>query len=114
MTQLDGAPGCDKANSKSSMAPLLFLSRFTRDSIAFSAHFSSSSPCFQPKTKYKKRNPNEPSRDQICKISLTEKTFDIWRRKVEKSVKGHDENERTVCLMNFQVKVGFLIDFYLW
>jgi hypothetical protein len=43
-----GVPGQDKARSKSSIAPFLFFSFFTRLSTAFSAHFSSSSPCFHP------------------------------------------------------------------
>lgn len=30
------------------MAPFFFFNFFTRESTAFSAHFSSSSPCFQP------------------------------------------------------------------
>ncbi|KAG9351786.1 hypothetical protein JZ751_023037 [Albula glossodonta] len=37
-----------KARSSSSIAPFFFFSFFTRESTAFSAHFSSSSPCFQP------------------------------------------------------------------
>lgn len=32
------------------MAPRFFFSFFTRLSTAFSAHFSSSSPCFQPRS----------------------------------------------------------------
>jgi hypothetical protein len=30
------------------MAPFFFFNFFTKESTAFSAHFSSSSPCFQP------------------------------------------------------------------
>lgn len=48
VTHFDGTPGMDRARSRSSMAPLRFFSFFTRLSMAFSAHFSSSSPCFQP------------------------------------------------------------------
>ena len=44
--QLVLVPGLDKAFSNSSNAPFFFLSFLTKDSIAFSAHFSSSSPCF--------------------------------------------------------------------
>lgn len=38
----------DRARSKSSITPFLFFNFFTKLSIAFSAHLSSSSPCFQP------------------------------------------------------------------
>jgi len=34
------------------MAPLVFLSFLTRASTAFSAHFSSSSPCFHPSSRF--------------------------------------------------------------
>lgn len=43
-----GSPGLLKAFSSDSRAPFFFFSFFTRESTAFSAHFSSSSPCFQP------------------------------------------------------------------
>lgn len=48
VTHLLGVPGQERALSSSSMAPFFFLSFFTRASTALSAHFSSSSPCFQP------------------------------------------------------------------
>lgn len=48
VTHFDGCPGHDRALSNSSMAPLRFFNFFTKLSTAFSAHFSSSSPCFQP------------------------------------------------------------------
>lgn len=48
VTHLLGCPGQLSAFSNSSMAPLDFLSFLTSASTAFSAHFSSSSPCFQP------------------------------------------------------------------
>ena len=48
VTHLLGWPGQDSAASRVSSAPLFFLSFLTRASTAFSAHFSSSSPCFQP------------------------------------------------------------------
>lgn len=48
VTHLLGCPGQLSAFSNSSMAPLVFFSFFTSASTAFSAHFSSSSPCFQP------------------------------------------------------------------
>ncbi|MEQ2176901.1 hypothetical protein GOODEAATRI_032917, partial [Goodea atripinnis] len=43
-----GCPGQLRALSSSSIAPFFFFNFFTRESTAFSAHFSSSSPCFQP------------------------------------------------------------------
>lgn len=48
MTQLLGWPGQLNAFSSSSIAPFFFFSFFTSASTAFSAHFSSSSPCFHP------------------------------------------------------------------
>jgi len=48
VTHLLGCPGQLSAFSSSSMAPLVFFSFLTSASTAFSAHFSSSSPCFQP------------------------------------------------------------------
>lgn len=48
VTHLLGCPGQLSAFSNSSMAPLVFFSFLTSASTAFSAHFSSSSPCFQP------------------------------------------------------------------
>ena len=48
VTHLLGCPGQLSALSSSSMAPFFFFNFFTRESTAFSAHFSSSSPCFQP------------------------------------------------------------------
>lgn len=48
MTHFDGVPGHERALSNSSTAPFRFLSFLTKLSTAFSAHFSSSSPCFQP------------------------------------------------------------------
>lgn len=48
VTHLLGWPGQLSALSSSSMAPFFFFSFFTKESTAFSAHFSSSSPCFQP------------------------------------------------------------------
>jgi len=48
VTHLLGCPGQLSAFSNSSIAPLVFFSFLTRASTAFSAHFSSSSPCFQP------------------------------------------------------------------
>lgn len=48
VTHLLGCPGQLSAFSNSSMAPLVFLSFLTSASTAFSAHFSSSSPCFHP------------------------------------------------------------------
>lgn len=50
MTHSDGWPGLARAFSNDSMAPRFFFSFFTRLSTAFSAHFSSSSPCFQPRS----------------------------------------------------------------
>ena len=49
VTHFAGWLGLDSAFSNSSIAPFFFFNFFTRDSIAFSAHFSSSSPCFHPK-----------------------------------------------------------------
>merc|ERR1711936_807017 len=43
-------PGQLRACSRASIAPFDFLSFFTRASTAFSAHFSSSSPCFHPRS----------------------------------------------------------------
>ena len=43
-----GLPGLESAVSKDSIAPFVFFSFFTNASTAFSAHFSSSSPCFHP------------------------------------------------------------------
>ena len=48
VTHLLGWPGQLRALSSSSLAPFFFFNFFTRESTAFSAHFSSSSPCFQP------------------------------------------------------------------
>lgn len=48
VTHLLGCPGQLRAFSSSSMAPLVFFSFLTSASTAFSAHFSSSSPCFHP------------------------------------------------------------------
>lgn len=48
VTHLLGCPGQLRALSSSSMAPFFFFNFFTKESTAFSAHFSSSSPCFQP------------------------------------------------------------------
>lgn len=48
VTHLLGCPGQLSAFSNSSMAPLDFFNFLTSASTAFSAHFSSSSPCFQP------------------------------------------------------------------
>lgn len=48
VTHLLGCPGQLSAFSNSSIAPLVFFSFLTSASTAFSAHFSSSSPCFQP------------------------------------------------------------------
>ena len=48
VTHLVGLPGLESAVSKDSIAPLVFFSFFTIASTAFSAHFSSSSPCFHP------------------------------------------------------------------
>lgn len=48
VTHLLGWPGQLRALSSSSMAPFFFFNFFTKESTAFSAHFSSSSPCFQP------------------------------------------------------------------
>lgn len=48
VTHFDGIPGADSARSRSSMAPFRFFNFLTKLSTAFSAHFSSSSPCFQP------------------------------------------------------------------
>ena len=48
VTHLLATPGLLNAFSKSSKAPFFFLSFFTKLSTAFSAHFSSSSPCFHP------------------------------------------------------------------
>lgn len=52
VTHLLGCPGLLRAFSKSSMAPFFFFSFFTRASTAFSAHFSSSSPCFHPSNRF--------------------------------------------------------------
>lgn len=52
VTHLLGWPGLLKAFSRSSMAPFFFFSFFTSASTAFSAHFSSSSPCFQPSRRF--------------------------------------------------------------
>jgi len=50
VTHLLDWPGLLRAFSRSSKAPLFFFSFFTNESTAFSAHFSSSSPCFQPRS----------------------------------------------------------------
>lgn len=47
-----GCPGLLRAFSRSSMAPFFFFSFLTRASTAFSAHFSSSSPCFHPSRRF--------------------------------------------------------------
>ena len=47
VTQREGLLGWESAASRFCMACLSFLSFFTSASTAFSAHFSSSSPCFQ-------------------------------------------------------------------
>lgn len=47
-----GCPGQLRALSSSSIAPFFFFSFLTRESTAFSAHFSSSSPCFQPSRRF--------------------------------------------------------------
>jgi hypothetical protein len=52
VTHLLGWPGQLSACSSDSMAPLVFFNFFTRASTAFSAHFSSSSPCFQPSRRF--------------------------------------------------------------
>ena len=46
----DSCPGILSAFSKSSIAPCFFFNFLTSASTAFSAHFSSSSPCFQPRS----------------------------------------------------------------
>ena len=51
VTHLLAVPGQLKAFSRSSRAPFFFLSFLTSESTAFSAHFSSSSPCFQPSSR---------------------------------------------------------------
>ena len=51
VTHLVGVLGCERAFSSSSSAPFCFLSFLTSESMAFSAHFSSSSPCFQPRSR---------------------------------------------------------------
>lgn len=51
VTHLLGAPGLLSARSSSSSAPFCFFSFLTSESTAFSAHFSSSSPCFQPRSR---------------------------------------------------------------
>lgn len=48
VTHFDGWPGQLSALSSSSTAPFFFFSFLTSESTAFSAHFSSSSPCFHP------------------------------------------------------------------
>lgn len=48
VTHLLGCPGQLSAFSNSSIAPFFFFNFLTNESTAFSAHFSSSSPCFQP------------------------------------------------------------------
>merc|ERR1719275_21159 len=50
VTHLLGWPGQLRACSSVSKAPLFFFNFFTRASTAFSAHFSSSSPCFHPRS----------------------------------------------------------------
>lgn len=47
-----GWPGQLRALSNSSIAPFFFFNFFTNESTAFSAHFSSSSPCFQPSRRF--------------------------------------------------------------
>jgi len=47
-----GMPGLLSAFSSSSSAPGFFFSFLTSDSTARSAHFSSSSPCFQPRSRF--------------------------------------------------------------
>jgi len=47
-----GMPGLLSAFSNSSRAPGFFFSFLTNDSTARSAHFSSSSPCFQPSSRF--------------------------------------------------------------
>ena len=49
VTHLLGRPGLLRAFSSSSRAPFFFFNFLTSESTAFSAHFSSSSPCFQPR-----------------------------------------------------------------
>lgn len=45
-------PGLDRIFSSASNAPFFFFNFFTRLSTAFSAHFSSSSPCFHPSKRF--------------------------------------------------------------
>ena len=52
VTHLVTCPGLLRAVSSASIAPLVFFSFLTRASTAFSAHFSSSSPCFQPSRRF--------------------------------------------------------------
>ena len=50
VTQFERSPGQLRAFSRSCKAWGFFFSFFTNTSTAFSAHFSSSSPCFQPRS----------------------------------------------------------------
>ena len=52
VTHLVTVPGLLRACSNASSAPLVFFSFLTRASTAFSAHFSSSSPCFHPRSRF--------------------------------------------------------------
>ena len=52
VTHLEGCPGQERARSNSSNAPFVFFNFLTRVSTAFSAHRSSSSPCFQPSSRF--------------------------------------------------------------
>ena len=69
VTHFDGWPGFDSALSSSLRAPFFFFSFFTKVSIAFSAHFSSSSPCFQPSSLFTAGVVNEKS-EAIVVISV--------------------------------------------
>ena len=51
VTHFVTVPGLLRACSSASRAPLVFFSFLTRASTAFSAHFSSSSPCFHPRSR---------------------------------------------------------------
>lgn len=61
VTHLLGWPGQLSAFSSSSIAPFFFFNFFTNESTAFSAHFSSSSPCFQPSSRFTAGLVNENS-----------------------------------------------------
>ena len=66
VTHCDGWSGFESAFSSSSKAPFFFLSFLDRYAIAISAHFSSSSPCFHPRSLFTAGWVNENKEDMLA------------------------------------------------